>query len=660
MRRLSQGTLLALANAALVLLTVAALAGTGALLVRHLLAEQVRERSASAAATASRELAAASARLEVAARLLGERPTVQRLGSSGRRRELSAFLVRYRETSGLAGAAVLRDGKPWAASDEPPALLLEPPEATRWLAAEGPELPLVLAARVSTEEEGVEVLLWQRLDERFAAALSGQVGVPVRLVAADAPRLGAPSPARAEVPLPSALGLAGRIEAEPPAEALLEPLRRLLRGYALAACAAAALALAAGLLLGRRFGAPARLLGQAASRIGAGDLRTPVPAAWGGEMGQLGATLEDMRHRLLDLTNELARRDAESRAVLGGILEGVVAVDDDRRVTYLNPAAEALLGVAVDGARGRFCGDLLRPEPEGGAPPCQDRCPIVHARGRGTVRTLERVRPTGGPARAVVVSCSPPEAGSQVLVLRDESEAEAGRRVREAILANLSHELKTPLAAQLASVELLQDGLGSKIPLAEASRLVAALERSTVRLMGLVDNLLTSSRLEAGEWGMRVESVDLAEVAREAAAVLGALFAQRGQALEWNLAEMPPVSGDRTQLLQVVLNLLGNANKFAPEGSVVRVGCRREGEQAATLWVEDEGPGLPPGAESTLFERFRRAPGLAPRGVGLGLWIVRAVVERHGGTVSASTARGGGACFTVVLPLPPQPEVTAA
>lgn len=662
MRRLSQGTLLALANAALVLLTVAAVAGTGGLLVRRLLAEQVRSRAAYAAAYASRELSAVANRLEVAARLLGERPTVQRLGSAGRRRDLSEFLVRYRDTSGLTGAAVLREGKPWAKSDDPPALLLEPREERRWLAVEGPELPLLLAARVPTEEPDVDVLLWQRLDDKFAASLSRQVGLPVRVVSETTARVQTPSPARAEVPLPPGLGVAGRIEAEPPPEALVAPLRRLLGGHALAGSAAALIALGAGLLLGRRFGEPARRLGKAASRIGEGDLRTPVPVAFGGEMGQLGATLEDMRARLLGLTNELARRDAESRAVLGGIVEGVLAVDDDRRVTYLNPSAEALLGVDAASVRGRFCGDLLRPEPEGGVAPCLDRCPIVLARGRGTAQALERVRPTGGPARAVVVSCSPPEAGSQVLVLRDESELEAGRRMREAILANLSHELKTPLAAQLASVELLQDGLGSAISLAEAGTLVAALERSTVRLMGLVDNLLTSSRLEAGEWGMRAERVDLPEVAREAAAVLGALFAQRRQRIEWDLAELPLVRGDRTQLLQVLLNLLGNANKFAPEGSVVRVGCRPQGERAVALWVEDQGPGLPPGSEAALFERFRRAPGLAPRGVGLGLWIVRAVIERHGGTVSAGKAEGGGARFTVALPLrPPQhPEETAA
>src|SRR4029079_11266723 len=96
-----------------------------------------------------------------------------------------------------------------------------------------------------------------------------------------------------------------------------------------------------------------------------------------------------------------------------------------------------------------------------------------------------------------------------------------GGSTAEPILANLSHELKTPLAAQLASVELLRDGLGEGIAEGEATQLVSPLERSTLRLMSLVDNLLISSRLEAGEWGMRAEPVELADVGQEAAPLLG-------------------------------------------------------------------------------------------------------------------------------------------
>jgi signal transduction histidine kinase len=244
-------------------------------------------------------------------------------------------------------------------------------------------------------------------------------------------------------------------------------------------------------------------------------------------------------------------------------------------------------------------------------------------------------------------------------VLRDETEEEAGRRVRDVVLANLSHELKTPLAAQLASVELLRDGLagqlGTPAGASAAAVLVGSLERSTLRLLGLVENLLASARLETGEWAMRNEPVDLAEVAREAAVLLSPLFEQRRQRVEPAPSAGAWVVGDRTQLLQVVLNLLGNANKFAPEGTRVRVAGERVGGETV-LRVEDEGPGLPPGDEASLFGRYRRFGSAArPHGAGLGLWIVHSIVRRHGGSVAAETRTEGGARFTVRLPAVEKP-----
>jgi len=430
--------------------------------------------------------------------------------------------------------------------------------------------------------------------------------------------------------------------------------------HPLAAVAAASLALAVGVFTGYRWMAPARRLAGAAERLGAGDLRTPLPAEGDAEMARLGGTLEEMRRRLLVLTTELERSEGEARAMLAGVVEGVLAVDGERRVTYLNPQAERLLGTTTDAARGHFCGDLLRPEGPDGTWPCDDRCPLVHARSRGTSRAVESLALPGG-KRHVVLTTSAPSGGSQVMVLRDETEEETGRRVRDVVLANLSHELKTPLAAQLASVELLRDGLAAsppESPAAQAAVLVGSLERSTLRLLGLVENLLASARLETGDWAMRSEPVDLAEVAREAAVMLAPLFEQRRQRVEAAFGDSAVATagawavGDRTQLLQVMLNLLGNANKFAPEGTRVRIAGGRDGADSV-LRVEDEGPGLPPGDEASLFGRYRRFGTAKPAGAGLGLWIVHSIVRRHGGSVTAETRAQGGARFTVRLPAAP-------
>jgi signal transduction histidine kinase len=138
----------------------------------------------------------------------------------------------------------------------------------------------------------------------------------------------------------------------------------------------------------------------------------------------------------------------------------------------------------------------------------------------------------------------------------------------------------------------------------------------------------------------------------EAADLAAPLLALQEQELAIELPRpAPAVSGDRARLVQVFVNLLANANKFAPQASTIRVGARTEGDQVA-IWVEDEGPGIPPEEAEMVFERFRRSAGEEPAetGMGLGLWIVRSIVERHGGSVEAA-AGARGARLVVHLPI---------
>jgi signal transduction histidine kinase len=197
----------------------------------------------------------------------------------------------------------------------------------------------------------------------------------------------------------------------------------------------------------------------------------------------------------------------------------------------------------------------------------------------------------------------------------------------------------------------------------ESRQLVLSLERGTLRLTRLIDNLLESVRIDAGRESVRRRPVALDEVVEEAVELTSHLFTQRGQRLEVNLPyPLPSVTGDAPRLAQVFVNLLANANKFAPEGSEIRV-AGEVGAREISLWVEDEGPGLPPESGGTIFDRFVRAPGEEPEesGIGLGLWIVRSIVERHGGRVEASGAPSGrGTRMRVTLPRDPVPAAGGA
>ena len=160
-----------------------------------------------------------------------------------------------------------------------------------------------------------------------------------------------------------------------------------------------------------------------------------------------------------------------------------------------------------------------------------------------------------------------------------------------------------------------------------------SLERGTLRLTRLIDNLLESVRIESGQLGIRHQNVSLAEIVEDADALIGALLKQRRQTLELDIPEdLPRVDGDGPRLTQVFVNLLANASKFAPEDSVVRVGAAHDGD-TVTAWVEDEGPGVPEIENGSIFERFYRGAEQEPEpgGLGLGLWIVKSIVERHGG-----------------------------
>jgi signal transduction histidine kinase len=363
--------------------------------------------------------------------------------------------------------------------------------------------------------------------------------------------------------------------------------------------------------------------------------------------------MDDMRRNLLELNSELRHREAEAQVVLEAVVEGVYAVDQERNITYLNPQAARLLGIEAADAIGKFCGDVLKPCGPGGTRPCvTTACPILRARQGGGAQSVEQLQTRSG-NRQTVITSSRVVNGLQVQVLRDETELEGVRRARDTVLANVSHEFRTPLAAQLASIELLREGLNSAPP-EKLEELVLSLERGTLRLTRLIDNLLESVRIESGQLDVRRQSIELGDVVEDARALVEALLRQRRQPLEVQVPEGLTLLGDATRLTQVFVNLIANASKFAPEDTPIRIGAEtadKAGDQVVRAWVEDSGPGLPEGAVD-IFDRFKRgAEEPEPGGLGLGLWISRSIVERHGGTIAVSRTADERTRFTITLPL---------
>ncbi|HET9224307.1 MAG TPA: HAMP domain-containing protein, partial [Roseiflexaceae bacterium] len=556
MARLRLSTLLVLINVGLLLGAVVGVAVVAVSLLGRLADEQALARVTQAGVTAQQAVSRAGDSALTSAQLLSERPTLARLLSTRDATNLAPFLEQFSRTSKLDSSAVLLGDQviahsgallPWeqiVASVQPEKLFLY---------SQGADRPLVLGAweNVPNQPNG-RVVVAVLLDENFARRLGDEAGLPITIVDRKAvspnsrdlrsQAISSAAPARsrradlglyqAALPLRAPSGeVVGALEASLPTTSVARSLQGLTATLLMLAMALAALAALVSLLVGRRLGAPLRSLTAASARIGRGDLDTPVPLAPGAEIGTLAAALEEMRARLLRLTADLRRQQAEAQAIVTGIVEGVFTVDGERRIRYLNPQAAALLGIGDAVAVGRFCGDVLRPQGPGGVRPCEEHCPIVHARFRGGARATEHLLLSDGRRRTVVITSAPAVDGPQVQVLRDETEVEAARRLRDAILANISHEFKTPLSAQLASIELLLDQLPD-LATEQIGQLVLALQRGTVRLTQLIDNLLESARIEAGHDALRAQRVALDEVVEDALELTRPLLDQREQSLE--------------------------------------------------------------------------------------------------------------------------------
>ncbi len=222
----------------------------------------------------------------------------------------------------------------------------------------------------------------------------------------------------------------------------------------------------------------------------------------------------------------------------------------------------------------------------------------------------------------------------------DESEAALARQ-RE-FVADASHELRTPLTSILANLELLETELQG-----EQREMAGSALRSSRRMRRLVADLLLLARADAGREAT-MAPVDLAAIAREAAAEAGALSADHPISLD--APDRVTVTGVADDLHRLAGNLVENALIHTPAGTPVTLSVRREGSDAV-LEVADRGPGVPPEMRERVFERFARTGGDGTRrGSGLGLAIVRAVVDAHGGRVELLNAEGGGARFVVTLP----------
>ena len=683
----------------IVLLAVAAIAIACAVLLDRQVAQHALVRAQLAVTSAREQLRRDGEDLLTDARDLAERPALPRLLVAPQNGGLEPFLRRFSETTNVDVAALMQGNVALAQSgprvdwSEIATALQE--QGERFVVAPKDGGPLIWGAAATIPGTQVRAVTLTLTSPARLAALSRQVGAALQVVnfstyhappddlmtpvhtsslavpgTAAAVKLKRGNIYAASLVLAAQTGeVVGLLDARVNGAEFAAAIRSFDRVLLATALFIAAVAGLLGVLYGRWLARPVVALRDIAERIGRGDFSAAVPAVAPLEVGSLARSMDEMRRRLVDLTDALRRREAEAQAVLAGVVEGVYAVDHERRIRYANAQVAKLLRRSPAEIVGQFCGDVLRPQLVHGERPCERDCPILAARHSPQASAREMLCLSDGETRSTIVLSAPPIQGIQVQILRDETDLEAARRARDSVLGNISHEFRTPLAAQLASIELLRDGIGAMQPDAQ-QELLTNVERGVLRLMRLIDNLLESVRIEAGKLSIRQQPVDLAQALADAHELIAPLLQQRRLTVQTDTAGLSAiVNGDAQRLVQVFVNLLANAAKFAPEGSTIRIGGdaqRDDGSDRRShieVWIEDEGPGVPAGNAGAIFERFQRGSETEPEapGLGLGPWIVKSIVERHGGVVRVERTAEQRTRFSLLLPqaqpaLPEEPS----
>jgi PAS domain S-box-containing protein len=375
---------------------------------------------------------------------------------------------------------------------------------------------------------------------------------------------------------------------------------------------------------------------------------------------------EDQIHLAMTISSQVAvaienaqlyAETAKARSYLETILEeaftGIMVVGSDLRIQMLNPAVGSILGRSGEAISGKALSEILSPE--------------LWAKGSLLVRAIASGERTGPEelkleakdgSRDVLMAVAPVGDG-YLLSFADITRLKEVERLKSNIVANISHELRAPLASIKAYTELLLENL-DRDDQSLRQQFLEIIDRETDWLAELINDFLDLSRLESEQATTQKEMLSVVEIVEGVAALLAPQLQEHGVELQIQLQpKLPLLYADKEQMAVLVKNLMGNAIKFSRYGGQVWVNVRQQGDDLV-IQVRDQGIGIAPEEMDQLFTKFFRSKSARAaqiRGTGLGLALVKEVIDAHNGSIAVDSSPGEGSVFTAVLPVGGDPAL---
>jgi two-component system phosphate regulon sensor histidine kinase PhoR len=417
----------------------------------------------------------------------------------------------------------------------------------------------------------------------------------------------------------------------------------------LAFCGLIAVALATALVVWRKWIAPWKDVEELTDAIAGHRAPRKFLISGNPQAHRIGLTLETLTDRRRELDERMRESELSVQAVFGAMLDGLVVVDDLRRVRLMNREFRRMFG-QEEGGPGEPLLELIRHA-------SIDRL-VMEAIRVGEPRR-ESIQMSRGAieGREMEVSAVPlgensARMGGAVILFRDVTQLQQMEEMRREFVANVSHELRTPLSIFRGYLETLLDD--PQQPPGELLRILEIMERHSDRLNALVEDVLSLARLESPGAALDLSEISLPDFLQE----ILRDWEKRLDAKQLKLRleappDLPKLEADENRLQEIIYNLLDNAVKYSQAGSVITLRAAVEGDRAR-ISVSDEGIGISASDLSRIFERFYRADKGRSRelgGTGLGLSIVKHIAQLHGGTVEAESEPGKGTTIRVNLPV---------